>query len=66
MTITTLNGKKIQLNNLDMDRIKSKMFNVNDIQVFTTLRLDSLTNSKVLTIASPILFVNHTDKDFIL
>lgn len=63
----TINMKKaIKIDNLDMDRIKSKLHTINDMQVYTSLRLDAVTNSKVLTIASPIIFTNNTDQVIIL
>lgn len=44
-----------------MDRIKSKIYDVDGYRVFTSLKLDTLTNSKVLTIASPVIFSNLCD-----
>jgi hypothetical protein len=66
VSIQLPNKKKIELANIDMDRIKTKLHTVNDIQVYSSLKLDPITNSKVLTIASPVIFSNHTDQSIIL
>ena len=45
-----------------MDRIKSKAHAQDFIKVFTSLKLDTVTNSKMLTVSSNVIFVNHTNE----
>lgn len=45
-----------------MDRIKSKSHSQDLIKVFTNLKLDTVTNSKMLTVSSNVIFVNHTNE----
>lgn len=50
-----------------MDRIKSKI-NIlkGDIQIFTSVKLDEVTNSKILTVSSPVMFHNMTNDTIVI
>lgn len=49
----------LKLEGIDMDTIKHK---INEQDIFTQLKLDSITNSKLLVISSKVIFINNTNE----
>lgn len=57
---------ELVIKEIDMDRIKTKMYISEEIPIYTNLKLDNITNSKVLIVGSPVVFVNFTNQNVII
>lgn len=55
-----------KIEDIDFDRIKSKLHQFKEIQIFTQIKLDEVTNSKVLTVSSAVMFINLTGETIMI